>query len=152
MRQGALPAAGPQGTRMEKQEIPPEECELLAQILEKEKRGHSGIRTMCLFLFVFSFILLLALLGFVVYQFTSGPSGDFGAMDVLQVLAPIAALMIGFFTSWWAANNCVNSIERSLFAARHRKWKLFLGFVEQLQCASKKKRSMLMDVVGSLAV
>lgn len=145
-------AAAPKGTKMERQDLPPEECELLAQILEKEKRGHSGIRAICLMLFVFSFLLLLALLAFVIYQFTNGSRSDFGAMDVLQVLAPIAALMIGFFTSWWAANNCVNSIERSLFAARAKRWRLFLGFVNQLQCASKKKRSMLIDVVGSLAV
>lgn len=129
-----------------------DECAVLAELLEKEKRGHRGIRTICLLLFVFSFVLLLSLLAFVVFQFTQGGRNQYTTIDFLQILAPIAALMIGFFSSWWAANNCVNSIERSLFAARHRKWKLFLGFVEQLQCASKKKRSMLMDVAGSLAV
>lgn len=135
---------------MHRKDPDPDDYEILAEILEREKRGHRTIRAACLILFLFSFVLLLWLLAFVVYQFTNDIRGQHSAIDILQILAPIAALMIGFFASWWAAHNCINSIERSLFAARHKKWKLFLGFVNELQCANKKKRSMLLDVVGSL--
>ncbi len=131
--------------------IEPLDVEVLADILEKEKRHHCRIRGVCFSLFLLSFLLLLGSIAAIAFLFARGLPGLEGGiwLTLLQILAPISAAMIGFFASWCAAQNCVNSIDRSLYAARAGRLKLFAGFVSQLQCASKSKRSMLLDIVGS---
>ena len=134
------------------QAIDQDDIDLLASILEKEKRHHCRVRAACLGLFLFSFILLLGTLATLAYLFAvniTDLSGDLW-LPLLQVLAPISAAMIGFFASWCAAQNCINSIDRSLYAAHAGKFRLFAGFVKDLQCASKKKRSIWMDMIGSV--
>jgi len=132
--------------------IEKDDVELLADILEKEKRHHCRIRALCFGLFVFSFLLLLAAMGTIAFLFASNArsASDGVWLSVMQVLAPISAAMIGFFASWGAAHNCVNSIDRSLYAARAGRFNLFAGFVSQIQCASKSKRSLWMDMIGSV--
>ncbi len=132
--------------------IDQDDVQLLADILEKEKRHHCRIRSICFGLFIFSFLMLLMAMAAIAYVFASdfrnASSGVW--LSVMQVLAPISAAMIGFFASWGAAHNCVNSIDRTLYAARAGRHKLFAGFVGQIQCASKSKRSVWMDMVGSV--
>jgi len=132
--------------------IETDDVALLADILEKEKRHHCRIRSVCLGLFVFSFVMLLAALGAIAFIFATdiGAASSGTGLTVMQILAPISAAMIGFFASWCAAHNCVSSIDRSLYAARAGRLKLFAGFVSQLQCASKSKRSVWMDMIGSV--
>ncbi len=129
------------------------DIEVLAAILEQERNSHCRIRSLCFGMFVFSFILLLGAIGVVSYLFVSSMDGNGGEAlpMILQVLAPLSAAMIGFFASWCAAHSCINSIDRSLYAAQAKKYQLFAGFVGDLQCTSKKKRSMLLDIVGSVA-
>lgn len=128
------------------------DVEVLAAILEQERRSHCRIRSICFGMFVFSLVLLICAMGVIGYLFLRGMGTDSETLSpmVLQVLAPLSAGMIGFFASWCAAHSCINSIDRSLYAAQAKKYQLFAGFVGELQCTSKKKRSMLMDIVGSL--
>lgn len=129
-----------------------DDIELLADILEKEKKHHCRIRAVCFSLFVFSFVLLLGAMASIAFFFAmnSRSASDGIWLTLMQILAPISAAMIGFFASWCAAHNCVNSIDRSLYAARAGRLKLFAGFVSQLQCAGKSKRSVWMDMIGSV--
>jgi hypothetical protein len=128
------------------------DIEVLAAILQQERKGHCHIRSLCFGLFVFSFVLLLGTMGVIGFSFVVGAQdgGERASPMILQVLAPLSAAMIGFFASWCAAHNCINSIDRSLYAAQAKRYKLFEGFVRELQCASKKKRSLLLDMVGSI--
>ncbi|MFT5776203.1 hypothetical protein [Hyphomonas sp.] len=128
------------------------DIEVLAAILQQERKGHCHIRSLCFGLFVFSFVLLLGTMGVIGFSFVVGAQGggEKASPMILQVLAPLSAAMIGFFASWCAAHNCINSIDRSLYAAQAKRYKLFEGFVRELQCASKKKRSLLLDMVGSI--
>ncbi|MEM7766680.1 MAG: hypothetical protein AAF253_04240 [Pseudomonadota bacterium] len=128
------------------------DVDVLANILENEKRHHCRIRSICFGLFVFSFVLLLGAMATIAYLFANSSGGGSSGiwLTLMQILAPISAAMVGFFASWCAAHNCVNSIDRSLYAARAGRMKLFAGFVSQLQCASKSKRSIWMDMIGSV--
>ena len=129
-----------------------DDIEVLAAILENEKKAHCRTRSLCFGLFVFSFALLLIVLGIIGFMFATGSaafSGD-SWLPMLQILAPLSAAMIGFFASWCAVHNCINSIDRSLYAAHAGKYKLFAGFLNEMQCASKKKRSMWVDMLGSV--
>tara|TARA_R110000787_G_scaffold271583_1_gene378829 strand:+ start:852 stop:1283 length:432 start_codon:yes stop_codon:yes gene_type:complete len=128
------------------------DIEVLAAILQQERKGHCRIRSLCFGMFVFSFVLLLGTMGVIGFSFIVGAQGggEKASPMILQVLAPLSAAMIGFFASWCAAHNCINSIDRSLYAAQAKRYKLFEGFVRELQCASKKKRSLLLDMVGSI--
>ncbi|MDP3459909.1 MAG: hypothetical protein Q8S09_11615 [Hyphomonas sp.] len=128
------------------------DIDVLAVILEQERRSHCRIRSLCFGLFMFSFAMLVGAMAVIGYMFINSVNGaaDPESLMILQVLAPLSAAMIGFFASWCAAHNCINSIDRSLYAAQAQRYQLFAGFVGELQCASKKKRSMLMDIVGSV--
>jgi hypothetical protein len=124
------------------------DMETLAAILESEKRSHTRTRSLCFALFVFCFLTMLVAVCVVAFLvFRNQLSG--GSLTLVQVLAPLGALVVGFFTSWWTAQNCINSIERTLFAARSGRHRLFVSFLEQLQCADKKKKRMILDVVSS---
>lgn len=138
--------------KSENRDVANGDVEVLAAILERERRSHCTIRSICFGMFVFSFILLLCAMGMIGFLFVRSVNGggEGASPMILQVLAPLSAAMVGFFASWCAAHGCINSIDRSLYAAKAQKYQLFAGFVGELQCTSKKKRSMLMDIVGSV--
>ncbi len=129
------------------------DIEALAQILENEKVGHCRIRSLCFGLFVFCFAALVFAIGVLTYLLVTARLGDDIAsrsLSFLQLLTPLSAAVVGFFTSWWTAQNCINSIERTLFAARSGRHRLFASFLQQLQCADKKKQRMMLEVVSAL--
>lgn len=137
---------------MSGQTIDHKDIEALAQILEQEKRGHGRTRSLCFGLFVICFLLLVVAICVLAYLLVTAQNDNVAShsLTYLQVLTPLGALVIGFFTSWWTAQNCINSIDRTLFAARSGRHRLFVSFLEQLQCADKKRRRMMLDVVGAL--
>jgi len=129
------------------------DIDALAAILESEKQNHCRTRGLCFGLFLFSLVMLIfALVIFgAVLVISSADLVDIGAwLPALQLLPPMSAAVIGFFGSWWAAQNCINSIDRTLFAARAGRLKLFASFLGNLQCADKKKRRMWVDMAASL--
>jgi ABC-type nickel/cobalt efflux system permease component RcnA len=133
--------------------IDPEDIEALAAILENEKQSHCRKRGLCFGLFVASFAVLIMAIVVLTFLLMTGRLGDVitgNSLGFLQVLAPLSALVVGFFGMWWAVQNCINSIERTLYAARAGRHRLFASFLEQLQCADKGKRRMLLDIVGSV--
>jgi hypothetical protein len=139
---------------MNAQHIEQGDIEALAEILEAEKQNHCRKRGLCFGLFLFSLIMLVFATCTVTFLFVSGRLSEGPAAEwlgALQLLTPLSAAVIGFFGSWWAAQNCINSIERTLFAARAGRAKLFASFLGNLQCADKKKRQVWMDMVASLA-
>lgn len=128
------------------------DLDFIAELLEAEKKKHCRTRVLCLSMFLMSMIVLLSVIALIGYTFSTDTNNlsGLGLVTELQFLAPICAMMIGFFASWCACQNCINSIDRSLYAARAQRYRLFAGFVKELQCTSKKKRNILVDVVGSL--
>jgi hypothetical protein len=70
-------------------------------------------------------------------------------IEFVQALGVLAALVVALFSMWWTVQNCINSIERTLFAARARRHQLFASFLGQLQCADKSKRQLWLDVVSA---
>ncbi len=133
--------------------IEPEDIEALAAILENEKQSHCRKRGLCFGLFVASFAVLIFAIAVLTFLLATGQLGDAitgNSLGFLQVLAPLSALVVGFFGMWWAVQNCINSIERTLYAARAGRHRLFASFLEQLQCADKNKRRLLLDIVGSV--
>jgi len=134
------------------QSINDDDIEFLAQILENEKKNHCRMRSLCFGLFVFSFVLLLMAMGLIAYTLASDQQKLIGdaALPYVGILVPLCAAMIGFFTSWCAAQNCINSIDRSLYAAHAQKYRLFAGFIGEMQCAGKKKRSVWIEMIGSV--
>jgi len=136
-------------------QIDPEDILTLAEILEKERRSHAQKRALCLGLFLFSLLALLIALGIVVH-FLVGigfSEGGFDQAPVLgQLLTGLSAAVVGFFSMWWSAQNCINSIERTLYAARAGRSKLFFSFLQQLQCTDKKKRQVLLEMVSAAVI
>jgi hypothetical protein len=129
------------------------DLEALAEILEAERLNHCRTRGLCFGLFLFSLVMMVFATATIAFLFvsgriSSGPTAEW--LGALQLLTPLSAAVIGFFGSWWAAQNCINSIERTLFAARSGRVKLFANFLGNLQCADKKKRRMWVDMVASL--
>ncbi len=133
-------------------EIEPEDVYLISRILEKEKVSHKRTSLVCFLLFLISFGILVSALCFFGYLVVSSGSSSIAnsPIELVQVIVALAAMMIGSFVSWCAAQNCIHSIERSLLAAEAGRFKLFAGFVRDLQCTSKKKRSVLLDVAGAM--
>lgn len=127
------------------------DMETLAAMLESEKLSHTRTRSVCFGMFVFCFGVLVVAIGVLTYLLIAGAtSAAQDSLTYMQVLAPLGAMVVGFFTSWWTAQNCINSIDRTLFAARAGRHRLFMSFLEQLQCADKKKRRIMLDVVSTL--
>lgn len=136
--------------------IESDDIETLAEILEREHHSHSRRRTVCFAMFVLVFsalVLALALVGVqMALNVIKSPVGlqaqglQFG---MLQVLAPLAAVALSFFGAWWAAQNCLNSIERTLCAARKQRLKLFQTFLGQIQCAGKEKQRAWLEIIKS---
>jgi len=134
-------------------QIESSDLETIAQILESEHASHCRKRSMCLLMFVIFFgvlLLALTLIGLHVagLMFERDGAAELGGdLWVLQVLAPLAAAVVSFFTAWWATQNCINSIERTLLVARANKHHLFVRFLDEVQCADKKKRRLLLDLL-----
>ncbi|SRR5690349_3751522 len=129
------------------------DVEALAAILEAERVNHCRTRGLCFGLFLFSLIMLV--FGVVIFGvvFIIAATQEISIdhwLPTLQLLPPLSAAVVGFFGSWWAAQNCINSIERTLFAARAGRMKLFASFLGNLQCADKKKRRVWVDMAASL--
>ncbi len=126
-----------------------DDVQTLAAILENERRSHCQKRAVCFGMFVFSLVSLVLALGIVVLYLTQS-DGSVGIGQVpmyAQLLTALSAAVVGFFSAWWSTQNCINSIERTLYAARAGRHRLFVSFVEQLQCTDKKKRRVWLDIV-----
>jgi hypothetical protein len=125
----------------------------LSQILESEIKSHATKGSLCFAMFAVSFaalVLGLVLGGARVVSLVMAQSGgaDIGEeVWLLQLLIPLATVAVSFFGAWWGVQNCVNSIERTLFAARARRHKLFATFVQQIQCADQKKKKLWVELV-----
>jgi hypothetical protein len=129
------------------------DVEALAAILEAERLNHCRTRGLCFGLFLFSLVMLIFAVVIFGIVFIIAATNDVSIdqwLPTLQLLPPMSAAVVGFFGSWWASQNCINSIERTLFAARAGRVKLFANFLGNLQCADKKKRQVWMDMAASL--
>jgi hypothetical protein len=125
------------------------DIDALAAILESEKLHHCRARGLCFGLFLFSLVMLVIGIVTISALFLTGRINQ-EWLSAIQLLTPMSAAVIGFFGSWWACQNCINSIERTLFAARAGRLKLFTSFLGNLQCADKKKRKLWMEMASSL--
>jgi hypothetical protein len=125
------------------------DIDALAAILESEKLHHCRARGLCFGLFICSLVMLVIGIVTISVLFLSGRISQ-EWLSAIQLLTPMSAAVIGFFGSWWACQNCINSIERTLFAARAGRLKLFTSFLGNLQCADKKKRQLWMEMATSL--
>jgi hypothetical protein len=124
----------------------PDDIDTLAEILEAEKRGHLRKRLLCFVMFITTFAALLVVLAVGALQVASlllAPQGSIELAKeawIVQTLAALGAASVSFFTTWWGVQNCLNGIERTLFAARARRHHLFEKFLEQIQCVEKKRK------------
>ena len=128
--------------------------EQLAQLLEMEKAGHRSKRRWCLVMFSVSIVcLLLALVGvgIALFKMLESPGSQPGwQLTVLQIVGPLAALAVSMFTTWWAVQNCLHSIDRALYAAKAGSPELFAALLDQVQCADNKKKKLWLEVVKSV--
>jgi hypothetical protein len=138
-------------------EIDAEEFDTLAQILEGEQQSHKRRRSLCMSMFVtffVLFILALLLLGLHMAGVVAAEQQQDGLLSQLSFVSTLGTLGTAVFSAfgvWWASENCLNSIERTLLAARARKQRLFITLFGQIQCADEKKRRILLDLIkGSL--
>ena len=137
--------------------IDQEEIQTLSEILEVEKKLHRRKCFMCLVMFAIAFIaLLIALVVLLIQVLDIMGSNAVGNLDGqfawFQVLAPLAGAAMLFFSSWWAAQNCLNAIERTLCAARNQRLKLFETFLGQIKCADKGKQQAWLEIVKGVVM
>lgn len=126
-----------------------EDVKALAEILEAEHKHHCQKRSICFWLFIFWFVLLVVALGVAAYLVlgpTSASAGG-GALVWVQLLTAMSAAVVSFFSMWWTVQSCINSIERTLFAARAGRTQLFAGLLSQVQCADKEKRRLWLEII-----
>lgn len=129
----------------------PEDIEALAEILENECKSHRKRRLFCLSLFVFSLVLLIA--GMVgVAWLTIVDHRDALELRWANSLTALGAITMGAFGAWYASQNCIHSIERTLYAARAGREKLFVTFLQQVQCAGKEKRRVWLDLAKDIVI
>jgi hypothetical protein len=132
-----------------------DDIETLAEILERELQSHSRKCGIFFAMFVLAFVSLvvaLALVGVRLAEVVGSPAGSavIGQQFILiQVVAPLAAVALSFFGGWWGAQNCLHSIERTLCAARNRRFKLFETFLGEIQCSGKHKHRAWLEIVKS---
>lgn len=138
-------------------EIDADEFDTLAKILEGEQASHRRRRSLCMGLFVTFFVvflLALLLLGLHMAGIVASNEQQDGVLSQLSFVSTMGTLGTAVFSAfgvWWASENCLNSIERTLLAARARKQRLFITLFSQIQCADEKKRRILLDMIkGSL--
>jgi hypothetical protein len=130
-----------------------EDIDTLAEILERERKSHCRKCSIFLVMFVIAFVSLvvaLALVGVNLAGVIGSPGGARAMADqfpVFQVVAPLTAVALSFFGGWWATQNCIHSIERTLFAARNRRMKLFETFLGQIQCSGKDKQRAWLEIL-----
>jgi hypothetical protein len=126
-----------------------DDIKTLSEILEVEHKHHCQKRSICFWLFIFWFVLLIVALGIAAYlvlgPVATGPMG--GTLAWVQALTALSAAVVSFFSMWWTVQNCINSIERTLFAARAGRTQLFASLLEQVQCADKEKRRLWLEVI-----
>jgi len=137
--------------------IEDDDIETLSEILESEKILHKRKCMMCLVMFGLAFVALLGALVVLGVQLAKVMgAGGAGNLDEqfawFQVLAPLAGAAMLFFSSWWAAQNCLNAIERTLCAARNRRMKLFQTFLGQIKCADKDKQQAWLEIVKGVVM
>ena len=106
----------------------------LADMLEHEKRSHHSKRSWCFAMFIASLALLIVgllaaavMLGTVIVSADDSVTLGAKQMLMVQILAPVGATAVGLFSLWWTVQNCINSIDRALFAARANRPGLFVG-------------------------
>lgn len=132
-----------------------EDIETLAEILERERMSHRRKCSIFLAMFMLAFGALVVALALVGVRLAAVVSSQVGAQVVgqqfamIQVIAPLAAVALSFFGGWWAAQNCVHSIERTLCAARNRRIKLFETFLGQMQCSGREKQRAWLEILKS---
>jgi hypothetical protein len=135
--------------------IDAEDLDTLAQILEREHVSHRRKCGVCFAMFLLAFSALVVALVLVGVRLAIAVSSPLGSealglqFALFQVLAPLAAVALTFFGAWWAAQNCLNSIERTLCAARNQRLKLFETFLNQIQCAGKEKQRAWLEIIKS---
>lgn len=134
-----------------------DDIQTLAEILENEKILHKRKCLMCLVMFGLAFVALVVALVVLGVQLAkimgSGAADDLdGQFAWFQVLAPLAGAAMLFFSSWWAAQNCLNAIERTLCAARNQRMKLFQTFLGQIKCADKEKQQAWLEIVKGVVM
>lgn len=136
----------------------PEDIQTLAEILEKEKRSHLRKCGLCFAMFAVAVAVLLVAFALVVLtvasEFSSGAGIEvLGRHAILvQVVGSLAGAVLLFFSVWCSAQNCLNTIERTLCAARNQRVKLFETFLGQIQCADKRKREAWMEIVKGVVM
>ncbi len=138
----------------------PEDLQTLEEILENEKRVHARKCSMCFALFASAVVVLIAAFIMVVITLAADLSGggalgieDIGEHAVLvQALGTLAGAVLLFFSIWCGAQNCLNTIERTLCAARNQRMKLFETFLSQIQCADKKKKEAWLEIVKGVVM
>lgn len=125
-----------------------DDIEVLTQMLESERRHHQWKRMLCVWLFVFWFALLVVALGLVAWVTLGGRVELLTSQFTwLQWVTALAVAVMSTFSMLCAAQYCIHSIERTLFAARAGRPKLFETCLNQVQCASKEKRRLWLEVV-----
>lgn len=136
---------------MSRHAFDPEDIEALATILESERKHHCYKRSVCFGLFVFWLILLVIALVSVAW-ITIGAHYNLldGPLIWLQGLTALSAAVVSFFSMWWTVQNCIHSIERTLFAARAGREQLFISFLQEVQCASKEKRRVWLELAKDI--
>ncbi len=135
--------------------IDDDDIQTLAEILEHEQAMHRRKCSICFAMFLFAFCSLVVALVLVAIQLATAMSAPAGleslggGFALFQVLAPLAAVALSFFGAWWAAQNCLHAIERTLCAARNQRFKLFHTFLGQIKCADKEKQRAWLEIVKS---
>jgi hypothetical protein len=136
--------------------IDADDIETMAEILERELIAHRRKCHFCLALFGIGFVTLVVALVLVAVRLAVvagsplGAQGLGGQLALVQVVSPIAAMALGAFGAWWGAQNCLNTIERTLYAARNKRVKLFQTFLKEIQCAGKEKQRAWLEIIKSV--
>lgn len=130
-----------------------EDIATIAEILRNEHQSHCRWRSRFLALFtLFLVILLVALTLLVLHMsglaFSSDIAARLGAdVWLLPAIGTLAGAVMSFFTMWWAQQNCLHSIERTLFAAAKNRHRLFAQFLTQIQCADQKQKKLWAEIL-----
>jgi hypothetical protein len=132
-------------------ELDAEDISTIADILRKEYTSHCRWRSRFLALFMlFLTILLIALVLLILHalgNLTDVATRLNADLWLLPAIGSLAGGVMSFLSMWWAQQNCLHSIERTLFAAQRNRSQLFAKFLEQIQCADQKKKKFWAEVL-----
>lgn len=136
---------------MNVQTLDPAKVRILAEMLEIERRGHCHRRTLCVGMFALFFLSLIVSVGIAVFVImdSAGEVGD-KALPLFSLLGALSAAVMSLFGILFTVQNCINSIERTLFAARVGDLQLFQAFLDNLECASKGKRGQMLALAKTV--